>query len=63
MVATAILRSAYGIQYQAIAEYFGYKSHASVGHAVKDLEARMAGDKDLADIVKSIISKINETVK
>jgi chromosomal replication initiation ATPase DnaA len=59
-VAVGILRKFYGIQYQILADYFGYVSHGSVAHAVKSVDDKINTDPDIKQIVQNILHNVKQ---
>jgi len=59
-VAVGILRKFYGIQQQILADYFGYTSHSSVGHAVLLVDKKINTEPDLKKIVENILYNIKQ---
>ena len=59
-VAVGILRKFYGIQYQILADYFGYVSHGSVAHAVKSVDDKINTDPDIKRIVQNILHNVKQ---
>ena len=59
-VAVGILRKFYGIQYQILADYFGYRSHSSICYAVLLVDKKINTEPDLRKIIERILYNIKQ---
>ena len=62
-VAAGLLRVNYGIQYQILADYFGYVSHSSIIHAVKSVDRKIKTDREMRSIIRNILENVSKEIK
>lgn len=62
-VAAGLLRVNYGIQYQILADYFGYVSHSSIIHAVKSVDRKIKTDREMRSIIRNILINVSKEIK
>ena len=62
-VAAGILRKVYNIQYQMIADYYGYRSHASVGYAVRSLDKALVEDVEISQIITNVMKNVKKELQ
>jgi len=62
-VAAGLLRVNYGIQYQILADYFGYVSHSSIIHAVKSVDQKIKTDPEIRSIIRNILQSVAKEIK